>query len=175
MSDPLLGEIKLFAGNFAPKGWMLCQGQTLAISTNTALFSILGTTYGGNGINTFQLPNLSGRVAVGTGAGPGLANIDLGEAAGASSVTLATGNLPSHTHAITVNGNNLNMTATVAGSYLSGKAESGESVASTGSSLTTLNPATIGATGGNIPIPILPPFLGLTYVIAIQGVFPSRN
>jgi microcystin-dependent protein len=175
MSEPLLGEIKLFGGNFAPAGWALCQGQIMSISQNTALFAILGTTYGGNGVNTFGLPDLRGRVAIGQGQGPGLSPATLGEMAGAAQVTLLTSNLPAHTHSFTVSGDNNAMTATVTGAYLAGKTESGESVASTGSSLTTLSPNSIGLTGQNLPVGIMPPFLCLTYIIAIQGIFPSRN
>ncbi len=175
MSDPLLGEIKLFAGNFAPKGWAFCAGQVLPISQYAAMFSILGTTYGGNGTSNFQLPDLRGRVAVGQGQGNSLSDIVLGEMAGAASATLLTSNMPSHSHTVKVNGDTNGMTATVAGNYLNGKTESGESVASTGPTLTTLNAATVGLTGSNLPFSIMPPYLGLNYIIAMAGVFPTRN
>src|SRR5262245_42833413 len=96
--DSFIGSIILFAGNFAPRGWAFCQGQILSIAQNTALFSILGTTYGGNGQTTFALPDLRGRVPIGTGQGPGLSNIDLGEQSGSENVTLLASNMPPHTH-----------------------------------------------------------------------------
>src|SRR5437879_11862971 len=101
MSTPLLGSIIMFAGNFAPRGWALCNGQILPIAQNTALFSILGTTYGGNGQTTFALPDLRGRVPVGSGQGPGLSNYDLGQQGGSESETLTVNQMPEHTHAIT--------------------------------------------------------------------------
>src|SRR5690349_24008377 len=101
MSEPFIAEIVLFAGNFAPRGWAFCQGQILSIAQNTALFSLLGTTYGGNGQTTFALPDLRGRVPIGTGQGPGLAPIDLGQVAGNPSVTLTVNNMPAHNHQAT--------------------------------------------------------------------------
>src|SRR5690349_18074792 len=101
MSEPFIAEIVLFAGNFAPKNWAFCQSQILSIAQNTALFALLGTTYGGNGQTTFALPDFRGRVAVGTGQGPGLASIDLGEMSGTSSVTLTTATMPAHNHVLT--------------------------------------------------------------------------
>src|SRR3954466_13993392 len=100
MATPFIGQISLFGGNFAPRGWAFCNGQLLAISQNTALFSILGTTYGGNGQTTFALPNLRGRMAIGAGTGPGLGAVQLGEQGGTSSVTLTLSNLPAHAHTI---------------------------------------------------------------------------
>jgi len=170
-----IGEIRLFAGNFAPRSWAFCSGQLLAISTNTALFSILGTTYGGNGVNTFALPDLRSRVAIHQGQGPGLSNYVLGQQAGSETVTLTTAQIPAHNHTFTANGNTSNMSATTTGNYLNGKTESGETVVSTGSSLTTLNPASVGAAGGNQPHPNIPPYLCLNYIICVEGIFPSRN
>src|SRR4051812_4210500 len=102
MSEPFLAEIVMFAGNFAPRGWAFCNGQILSIAQNTALFSLLGTTYGGNGQTTFSLPDFRGRSPVGTGQGPGLATIDLGEVSGAEAVTLLTTQMPVHTHTAAV-------------------------------------------------------------------------
>src|SRR5215471_9497950 len=101
-NEPLLGGIFMFGGNFAPRGYALCQGQLLAISSNTALFSILGTSFGGNGVTNFGLPDLRGRTPVSTGLGPGLPQVDLGQQGGVPSVTLQTSNLPAHTHGITL-------------------------------------------------------------------------
>src|ERR1700693_3176914 len=102
-SQPYLGAIFMFAGNFAPRGFQLCQGQLLSIQQNPALFSILGTTYGGNGTTTFQLPDLRGRVPVGEGSGPGLTPVVLGQAAGAQNVTILTSNMPAHSHSLMAN------------------------------------------------------------------------
>ena len=103
MASPFIGQITLFAGNFAPRGWAFCNGQLLSIAQNTALFSILGTTYGGNGQTTFALPDLRGRVPVHAGQGPGLSNYDLGQQGGAESVTLTTAQMPAHTHPANAN------------------------------------------------------------------------
>lgn len=171
-----IGEIRLFAGNFAPRNWALCQGQILSISQNTALFSILGTTYGGNGQTTFALPDLRGRVAVSQGQGPGLSPVDLGQVSGAENVTLTTSQLPAHNHSMQVNNNTTGMATTAQGNFLNSKTESGESVAASGpSSAATLNPTTIGITGGSQPFSIMQPYLGLNYIICLFGIFPSRN
>src|SRR5262245_66122397 len=100
MSEPFLAEVKLFAGNFAPRGFALCQGQIMSIAQNTALFSLLGTTYGGNGVTTFALPDLRGRMAIGVGNGAGLASVTLGQAGGRATVTMLTSNLPAHGHSV---------------------------------------------------------------------------
>src|SRR5438105_10342167 len=100
MSEPFLGQIMLFGGNFAPRGWAFCNGQIMSIAQNTALFSLLGTTYGGDGITTFALPDLRGRAPVGQGQGPGLSNITLGEASGTESITLTIANMPGHNHTL---------------------------------------------------------------------------
>ena len=174
--DGMIGEIRMFAGNFNPRNWALCQGQLLPIQQNSALFSILGTTYGGNGISTFALPDFRGRVAVGQGTGPGLATVQLGEVAGTPSVTLTTANLPAHNHSMQVNNNITGMAATAAGNFLNSKTESGESVAESGlSAAATLAPATIGNTGGSQPFNNMQPYLGMNHIICLFGVFPSRN
>ena len=171
-----IAEIRLFAGNYAPRAWAFCAGQILSIAQNTALFSILGTTYGGNGVTTFGLPDLRGRVPVGPGQGPGLPDVSQGEIAGVHDVTLTTSNIPAHSHSVSVNDDTTGMANTGAGNYLNTKTESGESVAATGLSLpAVLNPATIGNTGGNQPFSIMQPYTGLNYIICIQGIFPSRN
>jgi microcystin-dependent protein len=179
--DPYIGSIMLFAGNFAPRNYMLCWGQLLPISQNAALFSILGTTYGGNGTTTFALPDLRGRAAIGQGQGPGLSQIDLGEMAGTESVTVLSTNMPAHTHTATVTINCVNdgrpNNDTPAGQAL----DSGSTVAMfSGATPDTamaagMATAQIGIAGGSQPISIQDPFLGLNYCIATQGVFPSRN
>jgi len=182
MADPFLGQIMLFAGNFAPRGWATCDGQLLSISTNTALFSILGTTYGGNGTTTFALPDLRGRVALHQGTGPGLSQYVPGEAAGVENVTLTQGTMPAHNHAATV-------TINPAASPLSASDDPTNGVPAGGSGqnvyagapdgTTKMNAgmatAVVAPAGGNQPHENRQPFLCMTYCIAVQGIFPSRN
>ena len=175
-SEPYLGSIAMFGGNFAPRGWALCAGQLLPIAQNTALFSILGTTFGGDGRVTFGLPDLRGRGPVGMGQGPGLSNIQLGELAGAENVTLLTSNLPAHNHAI--NCDNTGSTAAQPGGLLPGMAgdrSSSMNVYSSNPANAQMNPQTVGLTGSNLPVAIRDPFLGINFIIATEGIFPSRS
>jgi len=169
VADPFIAQITLFAGNFAPRGWAFCAGQILPIAQNTALFSLLGTTYGGNGQTTFALPDLRGRVPVGTGQGPGLSNVDLGETGGSESVTLTQSQMPAHSHLAGVT------QAAQAASRPANKVPSAGGAYADASDGSTFNPAHIQNSGGGQPIPIRPPYLGLNYIIALQGIFPSRN
>jgi microcystin-dependent protein len=164
-----IAEIRLFAGNFAPRNWAFCQGQTISISQNTALFSLLGTNYGGNGQTTFQLPNLAGRTAVGTGTGPGLSNIPLGQMAGTETVTLSAAQMPAHTHTLNANSNtgttgnpNGAILAAAANTYISGAPN------------VTMSPQAVGVSGNSQPVPIRNPYLGMNYIICMYGIFPSR-
>jgi microcystin-dependent protein len=162
--EPFLGEVRLFAFTFPPKGWAVCNGQLLAINSNAALFSILGTTYGGNGVTTFALPNLQGRVAVHTGNG-----IVLGQVGGSQSVTLAT-NQVGHSHAVSANATANSVTA--AGNFPASSPQGqlyGPSVD------TAMNPAILSPTGGSQPHNNMQPNLVVLYCIALQGIFPSRN
>ncbi len=167
--EGMIGEIKMFGGNFAPRSWALCQGQLLAISQNTALFSILGTTYGGDGRTTFGLPDFRGRVAVGEGAGPGLSQIRLGEKKGNQNTTLLVSNLPPHNHTMQANAggklsNDPNNKYLGAGDmYTSSAADK------------NLNADTIANTGSGQAFNNMQPYLGMNYIICIYGVFPSRN
>lgn len=170
MSAPFLGEIFLVPYNFAPRGYAFCEGQILSISQNTALFALLGTTYGGNGQTTFALPDLRGRVPVGVGQGPGLSNVDLGQVGGTETVTLTQAQMPAHNHlagstqaAGTATRPSNQFPAAGAGVY--GAASDG----------TTMNAAVVQSAGGNQPFSVKSPFLGLHYIIALQGIFPSRN
>ncbi|MFT0868269.1 phage tail protein [Pseudomonas sp. CAM1A] len=196
MSEPFIGQITLFAGNFAPRGWMLCQGQLLSIAQNTALFSILGTTYGGNGQTTFALPDLRGRAPVQQGQGPGLPIVDLGEAAGTPTTTLTSlnmasqaVNIPAQTVSVAIpaaEGDADLPAPSTTGVLAKPKDSSGSGVtidiyASTASD-TTLKPfnltipATTGVTAaGNQPFSIQSPYLGINFIIAVEGIFPSRN
>jgi microcystin-dependent protein len=176
-----IAEIRMFAGNFAPRGWFLCQGQILSIAQNTAFFSLLGTTYGGNGQTTFAIPDFRGRMAVGTGQGPGLANIDLGEIAGTPSVTLTTGNLPAHNHPLTgavtqqANNDNSGLTDTP------GNARLGAANVFTTASDALVNMAPLvstladGITGGSQPFSNMCPYEGMNFIICAEGIYPSRN
>ena len=168
--DPFIGEIRIFAGNFAPKGWAFCSGQILPISQNTALFSLLGTTYGGNGSSTFALPNLNGRVPIHPSQGPGLSYYDLGEVGGSETVTLTTANLPAHNHTIpasTISGTTSVPTNAVPANTLNTDKEYASS------SNTTMMET--GSAGSDVPVNIQQPYISLNYIIALQGVFPPRN
>lgn len=173
--DPFIGEVTLFAGNFAPRGWSLCNGQLLAISQNTALFSILGTTYGGDGRTTFALPDLRGRSIVRAGRGPGLSDIRLGQKGGQENVTLTTMNLPSHTHSALSQIPGFQVDSEIEGEEFTKGNNSFLSVGN--SSNTTLNSAKIqiNNTGGQQSFYNRNPFLSMKYIIALQGVFPSRS
>lgn len=176
MADPFLGEIRMFAGNFAPRGWAFCAGQILSISQNTALFSLLGTTYGGNGQTTFALPDLRGRAPVSSGQGPGLSNYNLGEMAGSESVTLLTSQMPAHTHAANASTQPGSASSPANGVCASGVDSQGGSVNGyVAAPNTTMAPQAIGAAGGSQPHENRPPFLCVNFIIALQGIYPSRN
>jgi microcystin-dependent protein len=171
-----IGEIRMFAGNFAPRNWAFCSGQLLSIAQNTALFSILGTTYGGNGTTTFALPNLSGRVPVGTGQGPGLSDIVLGEVAGEENHTLIITEMPMHNHIATAPAAGTSTTATPSASVAPGPVSLGAGLSNAfGTASTNLAPPTIGIAGGSQPHNNMQPYLGMNYIICMFGIFPSRN
>lgn len=199
-----LAEIRLFAGNFAPRAWAYCAGQTLSVNTNTALFSLLGTTFGGDGVSTFGLPDLRGRVALGTGQAS-YDNVTLGEKGGVNSVTLLISNLPAHNHnanvpqgGLPVNGS-INATMAVSnigadsptpkGNYLGedqsfsgmyaptgGSTMNAGAISITGSTLGVSIPGiTLGTAGYSQPIDISMPYLGMNYIICTTGIYPARN
>ena len=172
MSNPFLGEIRMFAGNFAPKGWALCNGQLMSIAQNTALFSILGTTYGGNGQTTFGLPNMQSRAPIHAGQGTGLSNYVLGEMIGVENVGLTINNLPTHTHSL-LGSSGGGTQASPSGGVPAVKS-TGTSMNYAGSANVTMGGA-IGTTGGNLPISIIQPVLCVNFIIALQGIFPSRS
>src|SRR5262245_46056197 len=172
MSSPFLGEIRIFAGNFAPRGYALCNGQLLPINQNTALFSLLGTTYGGNGQTTFALPNLQERFPMHHGQGPGLSPRALGEVSGSATVTLQESQIPAHTHVLLVSTANATRNAPSANSAL---ALSPATVYGLPQDLVPLATEALQPTGGGQPHANVQPYLAVTYVIAIQGIFPSRN
>ena len=175
MSDPFVGEIKMFAGNFPPNGWMFCQGQLLPISENEVLFQVLGTTYGGDGQETFALPSLASRVAVHQGQGPGLGSYQMGELGGVESVTLTTQQIPVHNHqaVTTATGqvsaapNNIladAQTAQVCARVYSVQATTGN-----------MNANTIAIAGGSQPHNNIQPTLAINFIISLFGIFPSQN
>ena len=176
MSEPFLGEIRMFGGNFAPRGWAFCNGQLLSIAQNTALFSLLGTTYGGDGRVTFGLPDLRGRVAINPGQGPGLSNYSLGEVTGTENVTILQTQMPAHTHAVACNTGAATQPSpanTVFAAPVDSQGGAGNGYAPAASG--TMSPAMIAPTGGGQPVPILQPLLCLSFIIALEGIFPSRN
>jgi microcystin-dependent protein len=180
VSDYFLGEIRMFPWNWAPKGWALCNGALLAINQNQALFSLLGTTYGGDGRTTFALPNLKGRTPVGQGISPvSAATYPLGEVGGAETVTLLPSTMAMHTHVMT--GANDAATIPAPGTnYLAQPVVSltdptPVNLYSTPTSLTPLDPAAVSATGGSGPHSNMQPYLVMNYCIATAGIFPSRN
>ena len=174
MSNPYLGEIRMFAGNFAPSGWQFCNGQLLSISQYSALFAILGTTYGGNGTTNFALPNLQGRVAIHWGNGAGLSPYVIGQQAGVENVTLLATQMPVHNHSVN---------AVASGGNSATPASALPAIESTGTSLdystaaagTTMNPAMVGNAGGGQPHTNVQPYLAVSFIIAMAGIFPSRN
>jgi microcystin-dependent protein len=172
-----IAEIRLFAGNFAPRGWAFCQGQILSIAQNTALFSLLGTTYGGNGQTTFALPDLRGRVPVGTGQGPGLPSINLGEMAGEPTHTLIITEMPAHNHQAQAQGNtNAGGTTSPTGAtWATSTARDNIYVSAAPNTPMAANTVTVGIAGGSQPHNNMQPYLGLNYIICLQGIFPSRN
>jgi microcystin-dependent protein len=174
--DPFLGQIQAFGFNFPPQGWTFCEGQLISIAQNTALFALLGTTYGGNGQTTFALPDLRGRSMVHPGTGSGLPNVQQGEQGGNVTATLTAGNLPAHTHAATVTigvntaaGEDAIPTNKLASSPLSFSEDVTPNAFLGGAA------ATIAPTGNNTPFAIRNPYLGIYHSIALQGIFPSRN
>ncbi len=173
MSEPFIAEVRIFAGNFAPRGWSFCDGQLLPIAQNTALFSLIGTTYGGDGRTTTALPNLQGRAPMHPGSGPGLSTRRLGERVGAETVTLAQANLPPHTHSYHGVEDGADKTAP-AGNLL-GEANE-DFYADVGSNtLVAMASSAMATTGGGQTHANMQPFLTLNFIIALQGVYPSRS
>ncbi|MBI1385543.1 MAG: phage tail protein [Rhizobiales bacterium] len=168
MSEPYIGQVQLFGFNFAPRGWAFCTGQLLAIAQNTALFSLLGTTYGGDGRTTFGLPDLRGRVPIGAGQGPGLANYTWGDRAGREQVTLTISQMPSHTHV----SNAITGPADFSSAPRNNRAYV---VEPTGVTEYDGKPAVIQNSGGSQPFDIRNPYLAMNYSIALLGIFPSRS
>jgi len=177
-SQPILGTIFIFAGNFAPRGYQLCQGQLLPIAQYAALFSILGTTYGGNGTTNFQLPDLRGRSPIGQGTGLGLSPVDLGEVAGNQNVSILTVNMPQHNHLInvsTASGTQPSPQNNFIALEIDSQGGNGTGFNSSATTGATMAPTSIGVTGQSQPLNVQNPYLGINYIIAMVGIFPSRN
>jgi microcystin-dependent protein len=173
---PFIGEIALVAFNFEPRGWAFCNGQLMSIAQNTALFSLLGTQFGGNGQTTFGLPDLRGRVPMhygGGSAGPGLSPYQMGEMGGVENVTLLATQMPAHNHLM--NANMANGTSDSPNNAVMAKNASGVPQYTAAAPNTAMAAAAIAPAGGNQPHENRPPYLGLNYVIALQGIFPTRN
>lgn len=175
-SDPFIGQIETFGFNFPPRGWTTCDGQLLSIASNTALFSLLGTTFGGDGRTTFGLPDLRGRVAKHVGSGPGLSPVTWGQRGGAEQVTITVNNMPAHNHAATLHATSTSgNTTSPAGSIQAVKSRT--NIYSNAAPNVTMNAAsvTVANAGGGVPIQIRDPYLGIYHSIALTGIFPSRN
>lgn len=171
MSDPFVAEIRIVPFNFAPTGWAFCNGQILPISQNTALFSLLGTTYGGNGRSTFALPDLQGRAPMFWGQGPGLSLRDLGESSGSETTTLIQTEIPSHVHQAFQSGVDADTTSPTGASWAG--SEFGDSLRTPATGI--FNAGALGVAGGDQPHNNMQPYLTLNFIIALQGVFPPRS
>lgn len=171
MADPFVAEIRIFPFNFAPKGWAFCDGQLLPISQNTALFSLLGTIYGGNGKSNFALPNVQGRSPMHPGQGPGLSLHDLGETGGSETVALLLSEIPLHNHAVNAAGGDPAESNNPQGNAMS---RANLNVYTNNLTLTQMSSNTLAPAGGDLPHNNLQPYLTLNFCIALQGVFPPR-
>jgi microcystin-dependent protein len=175
MADPFVAEIRVVGFNFAPQGWATCDGQLLPISQNTALFSLLGTMYGGNGVSTFALPNIAGQTVVGVGQGPSLSNYDQGQTGGSETVQLRESEIPAHIHTVVADGSDLaNQTAATPSRALARSRPGRRYQTTTGSNLVATAPQSVQPAGADVPHNNLPPMLVLNFIIAMQGVFPPR-
>ena len=174
MADPFVAEIRIFGFNFAPRGWAQCNGQLLPLSQNTALFSLLGTTYGGNGKSNFALPDLQANVPMHPGQGPGLSLYDLGQQGGSQTVTLLESEMPTHNHMLRASSDDGDQLApTPARSFA--RSQDGSTYTASNTGLVPLAPQEIAPAGGSLPHNNLMPYVVLNFCIALQGVFPPRS
>jgi microcystin-dependent protein len=173
LSDPFLGEIRMFGFNFAPRGWATCSGQTMPINQNTALFSLIGTYYGGNGTTTFNPPDLRSRVPLNQGQGPGLSPYTIGQQGGTENTVLQQSNMPAHNHTVSPGANDSPATATRPGGAV--LARTTAAIYATASDGTTMANSTTSTNGSNQPFSTVQPYLAINFCIALQGIFPSRN
>jgi microcystin-dependent protein len=173
--DNFLGEIRIFAGNFAPRGWALCDGALLPIQQNTTLFALLGTNYGGDARTTFGLPNLAGSAPMHSGAGPGLTSRVVGEAGGSSFVTVTTSEMPAHNHVpMGDGGSGTAVGTTTSGTVWGSGTRSSAKLYAGDANLVAMSPLAVGIAGGTQPHNNVQPYLGLTFIIALEGIFPQR-
>jgi microcystin-dependent protein len=180
MDQPYIGVIFAHAGTFAPRDWALCQGQLQSIAENDTLYALIGTNFGGDGVQTFGLPDLRGRVPVGQGQGPGLSNYIIGQIAGNENVTVLSTQMPSHNHPLNVVNSQGNATVPTSSSFVAGTySGTGGTTAPINFYGTTsgaaLGASTIGIAGNGLPISIIQPVLATQYIISLFGIFPSRN
>ncbi|HEX3185465.1 MAG TPA: tail fiber protein [Pyrinomonadaceae bacterium] len=173
MSDQFVAEIRIFPFNFPPTGWAFCDGQLMPISQNTALFSLLGTTYGGDGKSTFALPDMQGNAGMQPGQGQGLSLRDLGEMGGSQTVTLLVSEIPIHTHSLQVSAE-ISDVQTPTASCALGRSGGGSAYTATVANVVQLAPQTLAPAGGSLPHNNMQPYLTLNFCIALQGIFPQR-
>jgi len=176
--DAYIGEIRMFAGDFAPSGWSLCNGSLLSINQWSALYSLIQNYYGGDGVQTFAVPDLRGRAPVSAGQGPGLSNYYLGQRAGGESVTITTAQMPAHNHLVNANSvgaNQILPTGFYPSDLIDPISGDGTNLYSNVAPDVTLNAGTISTTGGSQPVKIVPPVLAVNYIIALVGEYPSRS
>jgi len=174
MATPYVGEIRIFAGNFPPSGWALCNGQLLSIAENEVLFILIGTTYGGDGESTFAVPDLRGRAPVHQGTGPGLSNVVLGQQFGAEQVTLTANQIPAHTHLVSATSAKGN-SAAAAGAIPAADAAGITAAYSSTAVAATLRSGAVSSVGGSQPHDNMQPFLVINYIISLYGIFPSQS
>jgi microcystin-dependent protein len=175
MSNPFLGELRLAGFSFAPVGWAQANGQILSISQNTALFSLLGTNFGGNGTNNFALPNLQGSIPVGAGQGAGLSPYNVGETGGVTSVTLLQSQIPAHNHAVKADSTPANQQSPANNAFAKADTSAGNLYTTNTSPTSAMNPGILSLYGGSLSHTNLMPYLTLNWIIALQGVFPTRG
>jgi microcystin-dependent protein len=174
MSEPFIGEICMFAGNYPPTGWAFCNGQLLSISQNQALFALLGTAYGGNGTTTFALPDLRGRMPIHFGGVPGLTNRDIGQSGGSAAVALTQQQMPAHTHTLSATNGNGNQESPLGNAWAT-ESQGITNLYSNATPTTMMSAQAISAAGNGQPHENRSPFLAINFIIALTGVFPSRN
>jgi len=175
-----IGEVRLFAGNFAPRSWAYCDGSSMSISEYSALYAIIGDTFGGNGVTSFNLPDLRSRVAVGAGTGPGLTPIALGQAAGSETTTMSVNQMPAHNHFASAvvsmpAYNSPDTQGTPTNNYLAGLAGAYSAEVPDSHLAPIAAPVALSNTGAGIPFPVMQPITALNYIICLEGIFPSRN
>ncbi|MFZ6026723.1 MAG: phage tail protein [Chloroflexota bacterium] len=174
MADPFVAEIRIFPFNFAPRGWAFCDGQIMPISQNTALFSLLGTTYGGDGRSNFALPDLQGRAPMHPGQGPGLSLHDIGETGGTETVTLLTSEIPAHSHTLSAV-NRLPDTRTPLAGVALARSKGGNAYQAATTNLAVMNAEALATAGNGTPHNNMMPYLTFSFCIALQGIFPPRS